>query len=376
MIQTPAPPPPAEQALYRGLLNGNMLSKLIYASGLAAFYAGKFTDRTYFDQHRNLALDSLFNTYRDVLEPDEEKELTELMHGTDMPRLIKWLYNLEALYMDDFAELAQESTHRIATVSKEIQARLRFQLPNPAIEVVDAVFKATREFYKDEKVEEVLQKNDTIEKELAGIRRDWGQSEMVLYNELRPKFIIHVQRNSGNQDDAHDTWAKSMSDFQNRLKATPDAQEKPIGRKHKVAYYRWFENRASVKTFFYGICLSDWLDVLRLQKLRENKKPSEKNLDPVESESAGWQPNSKHGFVAENRFEELREAIDELAPFCRRLIQLRYFEGYSLLEIVEILSDTDADGNKRFYSYRTIVKKHNECLERMKRSLYSERSQP
>ena len=260
---THTPPPSAEQALYRGLLNGNMLSELKYANGLATFYAGKFTDRAYFDQHRDQAFDRLFSMYRNVLEDDEEKELAKLMQGADIPQLIRRLYALEALYMADFGELAREKTERIATVQTEIRERLQFELSNRSINALNIVLDETQVLYEQKNEQEVIQRSDELEKRLAGIRQDWGQSETVLYDNLQPKFTIYVERNSGSLDEALDTWAKGMAEFRNKLQLTPNPSVSETGRKQKGTYYRWFENGATVQTFVYRFCVSRWLDVLK-----------------------------------------------------------------------------------------------------------------
>ncbi|MBC8155558.1 MAG: hypothetical protein H7Z72_21940 [Bacteroidetes bacterium] len=368
---THTPPPSAEQALYRGLLNGNMLSELKYANGLATFYAGKFTDRAYFDQHRDQAFDQLFNAYRNVLNEAEEDELADLMQGTNIPRLIRRMYALEAIYMVDFSELAQEKTGRIATVQTEIRERLQFSLPNPAIDALDTVLDETQALYEQKKEQAVIQRSDALEKHLAGIRQDWGQSESYLMNDLQPKFIIHVERNSGDRDEALDTWAKSMAEFRNKLQLTPNPSVSETGRKQKGTYYRWFENGATVQTFVYRICVSRWLDVLKSPQRLTGEIGQEGIIALGDSEPGGSQPMPALDLIDFKNLEKLRDAIDALDPFCRELIQLHYFEGYSLPEIAEKLPDIDADGSKRFYSYRTIVVKHNQCIEKLKRSLYS-----
>jgi RNA polymerase sigma factor (sigma-70 family) len=130
-----------------------------------------------------------------------------------------------------------------------------------------------------------------------------------LYRKYQRLIFSHVIRNGGNEKDAEDIL-----------------QETVITLWQKVTMSN-FELNVKLSTYLLAIAKNKWLAELR--KMKKNI------IQNIEETVIDGNPTSKIQIV--------RDALDVIAPICKKLLLLFYFEGRSMTDIAQILEFANAD---------------------------------
>jgi len=138
-----------------------------------------------------------------------------------------------------------------------------------------------------------------------------------LYNKYQRLIFSHVIRNGGSEKDAEDIL-----------------QEAVITLWQKVTMGN-FELNVKISTYLLAIVKNKWLAQLR--KMKKNK------IQNLEESLVDENPTSLDILVDNEKIQIVRDALNLIAPICKRLLLLFYFEGRSMTDIANILEFANAD---------------------------------
>jgi RNA polymerase sigma factor (sigma-70 family) len=138
-----------------------------------------------------------------------------------------------------------------------------------------------------------------------------------LYRKYQRLIFSHVIRNGGNEKDAEDIL-----------------QETVITLWQKVTMSN-FELNVKLSTYLLAIAKNKWLAELR--KMKKNI------IQNIEETVIDGNPTSLDILVDNEKIQIVRDALDVIAPICKKLLLLFYFEGRSMTDIAQILEFANAD---------------------------------
>ena len=133
-----------------------------------------------------------------------------------------------------------------------------------------------------------------------------------LYTSCYPKIRHYVVTNSGNEEDAKDLFQEVLQTAWTHIKE---------GRKITV----------QLCTYLYAIAKNSWLN-----KLRRNKFKGEL---PDEQEMKNWttEEDILQKLQEDETAQKLKFALERLGEVCRRILILRYAQGWTSNDIAEDL---------------------------------------
>jgi RNA polymerase sigma factor (sigma-70 family) len=138
-----------------------------------------------------------------------------------------------------------------------------------------------------------------------------------LYKKYQRLIFGHVIKNGGSEKDAEDIL-----------------QETVIALWQKVSAGN-FELSVKLGTFLLAIAKNKWLAELR--KMKKNR------TQDLEDNFVNGNPGSLEKIIDDEKIQIVRDALNLLAPVCKKLLLLFYFEGRSMTEIAGILDFANAD---------------------------------
>lgn len=334
-----------EQTLYTRLLKGAIIGTLPYADSLAESYANMIENGKINYENKPNIFSELILYYGDMLEEEEERDLSDLLKSANKQALTERLNNLERDYREYFLELISERREKVEIVYQDITQREKITIED---EEIISIKKA-----------ESLTDASSAGSVLKKIVRNENEAIMHLYQETFAKINHHISLNSGTRDDAGDIWSKSSIEFRKKLDKIP--KEK--------GYYEWrpaknkFLNNASIYTFYIGICIRRWLDELRKRKIEINPKNSDLLIELSKENS-----ETEDFYEKEHLKFRIRAAIKKLDKTCQKIINGRWFGGPfgEGLSSKELALET---GLSEGY----INNKHKSCLEQLREILTNDK---
>lgn len=330
-----------EQTLYTGLLKGAIIGTLPYANSLAETYANMIENGRINYENKPNIFSELILYYGDMLEEEEERDLSVLLKSTNKQALTERLNNLERDYREYFLELISERREKVEIVYQDLTQREKIIIEDEEIKSI--------------KKAESLADANSAGNILKKIARNENEAIMHLHQETFAKINHHIIQNSGTGDDAGDIWSKSSIEFRKKLDKRP----------REKGYYEWRPakskalNNASIYTFFLGICIRRWLDELKKRKVEINPKNSDLLIELSKENS-----ETEEFYEQEYLKFKIRIAIQKLGETCQKIINGRWFGGPfgEGLSSKELATET---GLSEGY----INNKHKSCLEQLREIL-------
>jgi RNA polymerase sigma factor (sigma-70 family) len=154
-----------------------------------------------------------------------------------------------------------------------------------------------------------------------------------LYSKYSGKIKWMVLKNSGTEDDAADIFQESLMTLFHKAK-----KEK-------------FELTCPMDAFLYLICKKKWLNVLNKRKVNSKVTITDEDQSILGEDTFIL---AEESIMQEERFELLKQKINELGNSCRELLQLSW-SGKSMEEVASILD----------FSYGYARKKKSECMAKL-----------
>ncbi len=172
-----------------------------------------------------------------------------------------------------------------------------------------------------------------------GITRKDNRTFLFLYQEYQGQILRMVQKNSGNEADAHDIFQEGLVALWTNI-----AQGK-------------FERKDSAKisTYLYTLCRNIWISRLRKRK---NVQSIDKNPHlEVAAETEEMEAQYDQITMLENQFAKLGD-------HCKKILTLFYYQKAALKEIAEALDITEKTAKNTKYR----------CMQNL-RSIYENETQ-
>jgi RNA polymerase sigma factor (sigma-70 family) len=138
-----------------------------------------------------------------------------------------------------------------------------------------------------------------------------------LYNKYQRLIFSHVIKNGGNEKDAEDIL-----------------QETVITLWQKATMSN-IELNVKLSTYLLAIAKNKWL-----AELRKMKRNISQNIEETVTDG---NPTSLDVMVDNEKIQIVRDALKLIAPICKKLLLLFYFEGRSMTDIARILEFANAD---------------------------------
>jgi DNA-directed RNA polymerase specialized sigma24 family protein len=333
-----------EQTLYINLLKGAVIGTLPYANSLATSYADLIKNGKIVKEKKANIYPELIFYYGDMMDGEEEKELENLLQNTDNQTLCERLSNVESQYEDYFIEMISERRKIVERIYQDVTNRSNIAINDDEILAIK----------KSESLNNAFDAGQIWKK----IQRNENDAIKNLYTQTYQKVNHHILQNSGDEEDSVDIWSETQAEFRRKLNHSPDDK----------GYYQWrpvsnnSEEKASILTFFIGICRMRWRDILRMKNKIEAKE------DDVISEFYQQEiGNDLDDFYEQEHLKNrIRTAIKQLLNPCQEIVLGKWFGG----EFGEGLTSKDL-ALQLNYKAGTIDNLHRGCLENLREILKS-----
>lgn len=146
-----------------------------------------------------------------------------------------------------------------------------------------------------------------------GIARKDNQTFLYLYNKYQGSILNMVQKNNGNEEDAHDIF-----------------QEGLIALWTNISQGKFQQGKAKISTYLYALCRNIWISRLRKKKYTQ---PIEDN---PKAQTAEVEDMTEH----HERINKLEQDFEKLGEACKKLLTLFYYQKASLQEIADSMNLT------------------------------------
>ncbi len=157
-----------------------------------------------------------------------------------------------------------------------------------------------------------------------GIARKDNQTFLFLYQEHQGQILRMVQKNSGNEADAHDIFQEGLVALWTNISRGKFVQK----------------DNAKISTYLYTLCRNIWISRLRKRKniLSIDKRPHLEVAAEVDEMEAQYDQIA----MLENQFAKLGDA-------CRKILTLFYYQKAALKEIAELMQITEKTAKNTKY---------------------------
>lgn len=181
---------------------------------------------------------------------------------------------------------------------------------------------------------------------LLGLQSGGAAEEKALqwlYLKMLPMVMHHISANSGSRDDAQDVFQDALIAFTEHVK---------LGR---------FQRRSSIATFVMGIVRNSWHNRLRRSGYSEGYVKEMKHAMAEAHEPA---PDVPDAMWLEQELEQaVHHVVDKLGDKCREILQMRFWDGFKMEKIAELMQYKNAQIAKN---------KHFRCLEELRGMLQAD----
>jgi RNA polymerase sigma factor (sigma-70 family) len=150
-----------------------------------------------------------------------------------------------------------------------------------------------------------------------------------------PKVEKLVREFGGTRDDAKDVYQEGLIILYNKVTAAD------------------FKLTSQLGTYLYSVCRFVWMDHLRKKGKRQEQKLNEEL-------GVAFTDEMEETLEKESRLQRIEDTLSLVGEKCRKLLQLFYYRGKSMKEVMKMLGYASED---------TAKTQKYKCLEQAKRKI-------
>ena len=330
-----------EQILYTGLLKGAIVGNLTYANALAEIYATQISNGKLTQQSIPTIKSSIIEHYGVLMDQEEENSFEKLLFNPDKQMIINYLISLEKGYQEYFLDIISERRAKVEIVYQDVTERTQLNIKDDEVIAI--------------KIAESNQDYCSAWKVCKQIKHNEIKSIDEFYFQTNDKVNHIVENNSGNEEQSAEIWINTFNEFRKKLMKIPTQK----------GYYEWRpidrgkQKKATVYTFFIGMCYLRWLDFLRRKKISIVQKP-----DFIDDEYLQSHDEINDFYEKDDVKFIIKNAIEKLLSPCKEIIKSKWFGG----AFGEGLS-TKESSKEINLSVGYINTVHQKCLDQLREIL-------
>ena len=330
-----------EQILYTGLLKGAIIGNLTYANALAEIYATQISSGKLTQPSIPTIKSSIIEHYGVLMDQEEEDSFEELLLNPDRQMIINYLISLEKGYQEYFLDIISERRAKVEIVYQDVTERTQLNIKDDEV-IAIKIAESNQDYLSAWKVCKQIKYNEI-------------KSIDEFYLQTNDKVNHIVENNSGNEEQSAEIWVNTFTEFRKKLMKIPSQK----------GYYEWRpidkgkQKKATIHTFFIGMCYLRWLDFLRKKKITIVQKPDFVDYENLEShdEINDFYEKDNVKFIIKNALEKL------LSP-CKEIIKSKWFGG----AFGDGLSSKESSKEINL-SVGYINTNHKQCLDQLREIL-------
>lgn len=330
-----------EQILYTGLLKGAIIGNLTYANALAEIYATQISSGKLTQPSIPTIKSSIIEHYGVLMDQEEEDSFEELLLNPDKQMIINYLTSLERGYQEYFLDIISERRAKVEIVYQDVTERTQLNIKDDEV-IAIKIAESNQDYFSAWKVCKQIKYNEI-------------KSIDEFYLQTNEKVNHIVENNSGNEEQSADIWINTFNEFRKKLMKIPTQK----------GYYEWrpFDKgkhkKATIYTFFIGMCYSRWKDFLRKKKIIIVQKPDFADYENLESHD-----EINDFYEKEDVKFNIKNALEKLLSPCKEIIKSRWFGG----AFGDGLSSKESSKEINL-SVGYINTNHKQCLDQLREIL-------